>query len=100
MVPTFRKLAVLHAIKLFGEFRVLLAIFRYPREPRVTQLFPALADALTEMLVDAIGHVKFLIFRPAIVSLRESHLLFAEWFAVRPAGVLLVWRTVADMAVH
>jgi hypothetical protein len=91
---------VLHAIELFGEFRVLLPIFCDSREPAVTQLFPALPDALTEMIVNALGHVELLIFWPTIVSLRESDLLLAQGFTVCPAGILLVRRTVPDMAVH
>ena len=71
-----------------------------PRHPRVTQLFAACANAPTEVIVNAIGHVELLIFWPTIVSLRESDLLLAQGFTVCPAGILLVRRTVPDMAVH
>ena len=77
MVPAFRELPMLHAKEFFGEIRVLLAIFRYPREPGVTQLFTALSDALTEVIVNAVGYVECFVFRPAIVAFRKQNLFFA-----------------------
>ena len=52
-----------------------------------------------EMLAHAVRHQKLCIFRPAVAALGEAHLFFAERLAVRGAGVLLVRRAVADMAV-
>src|SRR3546814_15806401 len=58
------------------------------------------ADAGRETLSDTIRHQKFSVFRPAIAALGKPDLLLAEWVAMGGAGVMLVRRPVADMAVH
>src|SRR5580693_4621022 len=60
----------------------------------------ARADATREVVVDIAGDEKFRILRPTISALGEAGLLFAEGLTVSFGGVLLVWGTVADMAVQ
>ena len=60
---------------------------------------PRCADALLEMLAHAVRHEELGILRPAVAALGQADLLLAERLAVSRAGVLLVRRAVADMAV-
>ena len=60
-----------------------------PRSP-----MPAL-----EMLAHAVRHEELRVFRPAVAALRQTDFFLAERLAVRRAGVLLVRRAVADVAV-
>ena len=99
-VPAFGKLAVLHAKQFFGKFGILLAILGDALEPGIAQILAALADPLPEVIVDAVRHVEFLVFGPAVVPFGETNLLFTQRLAVRAAGILLVRRAVADVAVH
>src|SRR4030095_15123293 len=57
-------------------------------------------DALLKMLEYLIRNQELGIWRPAIMTLRQPDLLLAQRFAVRRARVLLVRRTVGDVAVH
>jgi hypothetical protein len=59
----------------------------------------ALADAVAEMLHDAIWHQELGVFGPSIAALGETHLLLAKWLAMGRAGVLFVRSPIADMAV-
>src|SRR5271166_6485980 len=52
------------------------------------------------MVVDAFRHKEFLVFRPAVVSLREPDFLLAERFTVSTTSILLMGRAVSDVAVH
>ncbi len=54
---------------------------------------------LLQAVVDAVWHVEFLAFGPAVVPLGKTNLLFTQRLTVRTAGILLVRRAVADMAV-
>src|SRR5713226_3611348 len=60
---------------------------------------PTLADAFFEMLLDALGHQKLGILRPAIITFGQPDLIFAQWFTVGGASILLVRGTVRDMSV-
>src|SRR5208283_4932891 len=98
-VPAFGKLAVLHAKQFFGKLGILLAVFGNLGKPGVAQILAALTNSLAEMIVDAIRHVEFLIFGPAVVPFGQTNLLFSQRLAVRAPRILLVWRAVTDMAV-
>ena len=52
------------------------------------------------MIVHAVRHVKLLVFRPAVIPFRETDLVFAQGFAVGPAGILFVGRAVSDVTVN
>ena len=99
-VPPFRELAVLHSEQFFGEVWVLFAILIDLREPIVAQLLAPLSDTLTEVIVDAVWHVEFLIFWPAVASFGKPDLLLAQRLAVGPAGILFIGSAVSDMAVY
>ena len=60
----------------------------------------ARADSGREMFVDAVGHEELRVLGPSVAALGEADLLLAERLAVRRGGVLLVWGTVADVAVQ
>jgi hypothetical protein len=57
------------------------------------------ADAFLKMLAYPIRDKKLRIYRPAVVALRQPDFFLAQRFAVRRAGVLLIRRTVGDVAV-
>ena len=98
-VPAFRKLAVLHAKQLVGKVGIMLAILSDSLKPGVAQILASLTDPLTEVIVDPIRHVEFLVFGPAVVPFGETNLILAQRLAVGAAGILLVRRAIADVAV-
>ena len=100
VVPAFRQLTVHHAIEMVCQLWIFGAILFHTREPGIAQLFAAPAHAVVEMIVYAIRYIEFRILRPTVVALGQTHFLFAERFAVRGAGVLLVWSAVRNVAVH
>ena len=77
----------------FGSVRL------HKLRPALLKLLPTLADAGAEVLTHAIGDEKLGVFRPAIAALRQTDLFDSERFAMRGAGVVLMGRAVADMAV-
>ena len=100
LVPALGQLAVLHPVELVGQLGVLgLRYSSKLREPGVAQLLAALADAVAEVLVDAVGDEELGVLRPAVVALGQPDFLLAERLAVGGAGVLLVRRALADVAV-
>src|SRR5262245_55413192 len=98
-VPTIRELAPLHALDLLGELRVLLAIRREQRRPRLASAAAALTDAIAKMLTHPVGDEKLCIFRPTIATLCEPNLLLAERLAVGRAGIMFVRGAIADVTV-
>ena len=51
------------------------------------------------MLADLLRHQEFGILRPAVVGLRQPDLLLVQRLSMGSAGVLIVGRTVGDMAI-
>src|SRR5262249_10568336 len=68
--------------------------------PRAVRLGAPRADAGREALVHAVGDEELGVLRPAIGALGQLHLVVAEGLSVGFLGVLLVGRTVADVAVE
>ena len=68
-------------------------------QPRLVQALAALTHAVVEMLAHAVRHEEFGVFGPTVTALGQADFLFAQRLAVGRAGVLLVRRAVADMAV-
>src|SRR5262249_41390453 len=73
-----------------------LAELRLPGHPQVAA---AVADALREVLPDALGHQELRVPRPAVEALGRTHLILAQRLAVRFSRVLTLRRPVADVAV-
>ena len=65
-----------------------------------SQLMSAFADALAEIFHHAVGNQKLRVLRPAVIFLHQPHFFFAQGLAVRFVGILLVRRSVSDVAVH
>ena len=99
LVPALGELAALHPVEVVGQLGVLLAVLLEAGAPGLVQLPAALADAVAEVLVDAVGHEELGVLRPAVVPLGQPDLLLAERLAVGGAGVLLVRRTPGDVAI-
>src|SRR5712672_4397736 len=59
----------------------------------------ACADPRLKMFINTVRHQEFRVLRPSIAALCKTDLFFAERLAVSIGCVLLVWRTVAYMAV-
>ena len=98
-VPALRQLAALHALDVVGEIGELLLVGAEALLPRLAQLRAARADAGFEVLVHAVGDEELGVRRPAVALLGQADLVFAQRLAVRGAGVLLVRRAPADVAV-
>src|SRR6188472_2684752 len=58
------------------------------------------ADALGKVLPHTPGHQKLLVLRPTVDALRQAHFVVAERLTVRRRGVLLVRRSVSNVAVN
>jgi len=91
---------MLHSVQFFSELGVLLAIFPNPHEPGVAKLLASFSDTFTEVFVDTILHVEFLVFWPAVIALSKPDLLFSQRFTVGATRVLFVRRAIAYVAVH
>ena len=93
------KRSALHALDLVGELREGCAVLLEPRLPRRSRLAATGADALREVLDDAVGDEELGVLGPAVEALRRLHALGPERLAVRLRRVL-DGRAVADVAVH
>src|SRR5262249_41970244 len=100
VIPTRGQFTLLHLLDFEGEFRELGAIGLKEGGPLPASLCASLSDSCGEMLVHALGNPKLSIFRPTIGSFTEADLILAEWLAMGRGGVLLMWGTVADVAVE
>ena len=64
---------------------------------------PQFCTSLTQLSLEIVQHFRrnqeFGVLRPTIASFGAANLLFPEWFAVGSARILLVRRTVGDMAI-
>ena len=60
----------------------------------------ACTDSGSKVLADAVRDEKLSVLRPSIAALSQPDLIVAERLAMGFRGVLLVWRTVADVAVQ
>src|SRR5207244_2940587 len=94
------QLAPLHLQQLVSQLGLFLRIGREQLHPLVARLLSTRTDARGEALVHTVRHQELRVLGPAIVPFRRLDLVLAERLAVRAAGVLLVRRAVADMAVH
>src|SRR5262249_54098246 len=65
-----------------------------------SRLSAARAHTGGKMFVDARGHKKLCIFRPAVEVLSEADLLLTERLAVRRSSVLSMRRSVANVAIQ
>src|SRR5438477_7952855 len=97
-VPPLREVAPLHPLALISELRISVAVALEERQPFRPQLLPAGTEIFREMLVDAFRHEKLRVLRPVIKALGQLDLGFAQRLAMSARGILLMRRTVADMA--
>src|SRR6516165_5036161 len=97
-VPALGKIAPLHPFALIGKFWMGAPVALEQRQPFSPQLLAANAEFLREMIVDTVRHQEFCILGPPVRPLGEPYLLLTQRFAVRARGVLLVRRTIADVA--
>src|SRR6516162_3121207 len=98
-VPAVRQLTTQHAISLIRKLRILASILLELSPPGSVQRQAPRPDALLEMLTHFIRNEELRVWRPAIMTLRQPDLFLAQRFAVRRARILLIRRTVGDVAV-
>ncbi len=98
-VPAIGQLTALHALEPVRELGMGAAVVLEAREPGFAQLATAPADAGLEVLVHPVRDQELRILGPPVALLGEADLVVAERLAVRGAGVLLVRRAIADVAV-
>ena len=98
-VPAGGQFAGQEQIDLARRLRIFLPVGGEGRLPFDRAGRGRAADAVAEMVVDAVRHQELRILGPAVEALGEAHFLLAERIAVRGGGVLLVRRAVADDAV-
>jgi len=67
--------------------------------PESLESRPTFADAGAEVFTNTLGDEKPDVLRPAITAFRQTDFFDPKRFAMRGAGVVLMGRTVADMAV-
>src|ERR1700692_4937287 len=83
-----------------GQLRIFSRILREHPSPLCPQVAPALSNPILKMLAHALRHQKFGVLGPAIEFLHQPDFIFAKRLAVGGIGILLVRRSVTDMAVH
>src|SRR5450631_3711186 len=98
-IPPHRQFVFQIAQNFVGGLRVGLSVIGEGLLPCGIQACAAFADAILEGVIDAVGHQKLCVFRPAVEALGLAHFLCTERVAVRGGGVLLVRRAIADDAV-
>jgi len=98
LVPPLGEVAPLHALARVGQLGVGDPIALEQCQPLRPELRSASPEFRREVLVHTIRHQKFRVLWPAIGAFREPDLLLTQGFAVRARGILLMRRTIADMA--
>ena len=100
LVPAVGQLAVLHLVELVGEVGILRPCTASSWANQASRsCLAAFADALLEVVVDAVGHEELGVFGPAVVPLGQADFVLAQRLAMGGAGVLLVGGAPADVAV-
>ena len=91
---------MLHAIDLIRQVGILLRVFREPLHPVFAELMTTFADSFAEILAHAVRNQELCILGPAVELFCQPDFVLAQRFSMRCVVVLLVRRTVADVAVH
>src|SRR5439155_24137166 len=87
-------------MQIVREVGKLLRILAKKPGPAVTQIAPALADALTKMFPHALWHQELRVFRPTIEPLDQPDFVLPQSLTVRRVRVLFVRRPITDVAIH
>src|ERR1700675_2333795 len=93
-------MAALHPVSLFRLLRKLFLVLLEFCLPRRAGLGSALSHAVLEPVVDSVGDQKLRIFWPPVVFLHEFDFRLAQRLAMRFVGILLVRRSVPNVAIH
>ncbi len=93
-------MAALHSVQLFGLLRKLFLVLLVFRRPRGAGLGSALPHAVLEPVVHSVGDQKLRVFGPPVVFLHQFDFRLAQRLAVCFVGILLVRRSVTNVAVH
>ena len=99
-IPAGRELTTQLAVDLRRCIGMLAPVGRKPVVPFLAQRRAALAKAVAQTVIDAFGHQKLRILRPAVETLCETDLLLAQRVAVSRRRVLLMRGAVTDGAVE
>ena len=99
-IPAMRQLPPLHQIDFGGEFGIFALIGGEELRPLPPGLCAPRADAVGKTLVHSVWNKKLRVLGPAVKTLRKANLFFAERLAMSLGGIVLVRRTVADVAVE
>src|SRR5215471_546936 len=99
-IPSCGKLSPLHQINLGGQLRKLYPILGKEFSPLKPGLITPGTHSGSKVIVDAVRHEELRVLRPAICALGQADLVIAQWLAVSFRRVLLMRRTVADMAIQ
>ena len=91
---------MLHLFESLGQFRILRRIICEQLGPLCEQIAASPSNAITKMLANTIRYEEFRVFRPSIELLDQPDFFFAQRLAMRCVRVLLVRRTVPDVAVN
>src|SRR5579863_7308039 len=63
------------------------------------ELSSAPSNAIAEMLAYSLGHKELRVFRPAVELLHQPDFFFSQWFAMRRIRILLVRRSIPNVAI-
>src|SRR5262249_14957723 len=88
-----------HAVEMIGELGMVFSVAVKHLFPCDAKFPPTAADAGGKVLAYAVRHKELGILGPAVVALGQADLVFAQRFSVGFLGVLLVGRTIRDVAV-
>src|ERR1700733_5051861 len=100
LVPSERQLPALHQINLVGQFGILNRVRREQIGPLTARFRTPRTDTRAEMFLDSIRYQKLRTLPPSVATLGEANLFLSQRLTVSCRRVLLVRRTVTDMAVE
>src|SRR4029077_11606536 len=98
-VPTFWRFTALNREGFGRQLRMLLLVAGKEPHPIRPQLCTSLSDLGLEVIHDLRRDQKFCVLGPAVTLFCQANLFFAEWFAMRSTGVLLVRCAVPYMTI-
>src|ERR1700751_3179459 len=100
LIPSLRQLPALHEINIVGQFGIFNRVRGEHISPLAARFRTARTDARHEMLPNSTRHQKLCARGPPVAAFGKTDLIVAERLAMSLRGILLVRRTVTDVAVE
>src|SRR5579864_3523028 len=100
LIPAWREFMALHMAQALGQLRELLGVIRVGLRPLRSQFTTTLANRVAEMLAHSVRNQELGVFRPTVKFFDQSYFFLSKRLAVGGIRILLVGRSVTDVAVE